>query len=94
MKQIESQSLMALIVYSIGSYQQGFEHFKENHLDSALENYSLMKDYILSNEKYMEEKENFKRDGSEKTPLVNAQRRFKKARKKLLDFVVEQNRKL
>jgi hypothetical protein len=47
----------------------------------------------VCNEKYIEEKENFKKDGSAKTPLVNAQRGFKKARKKLLDFVAEQNQK-
>lgn len=93
MKSIESQSLMALIVYSIGSYQQGHDHFKARHLDSALENYNLLKDYVVCNEKYIEEKENFKKDGSAKTPLVNAQRGFKKARKKLLDFVAEQNQK-
>ena len=93
MRPIESQSLMALIVWSIGSYQQGDDHFKDNHLENALENYKLLKNYIICNEKYIEEKESFKQDGSTKTPLVNAQRKFKEARKKLFDFVAEQNRK-
>jgi len=90
---IESQSLMALIVLSIGSYQQGYDHFKANHLDTALENYKLMKNYIACNEEYLREKEYFKKDGSVKTPLINAQRRFNRARKKLLEFVAEQNKK-
>lgn len=94
MHNIESQSLMALIVWSIGSYQQGDDHFKYNHLDNAIENYNLLKNYIRCNEKYIEEKENFKQDGNTKTPLLNAQRRFKQARKKLFDFVEKQNRKL
>ena len=93
MTTIESQSLMALIVWSIGSYQQGDDHFKTNHLDTALENYKLLKNYIWCNEKYIEEKENYKNDGSEKTPLLNAHRRFKRARKKLFDFVAEQDQK-
>jgi hypothetical protein len=90
---IESQSLMALIVWSFGSYQQGDDHFKKNHLDTAIENYKLLKDYIRSNEQYLTEKENYKNDGSEKTPLLNAHRRFKRARKKLIDFIAEQERK-
>lgn len=89
----ESQSLMALIVWSTGSYQQGYDHFKANHLDTALENYNLLLNYITCNEEYLREKENFKKDGSVKTPLVNAQRRFNRARKKLLEFVAEQNQK-
>lgn len=93
MKSVESQSLMALIVWSIGSYQQGNDHFKTNHLETALENYKLLKNYIFCNEKYIEEKESYKNDGSEKTPLLNAHRRFKRARKKLIDFVAEQELK-
>ena len=93
MAPIESQSLMALIVYSTGSYQLGFNHFKSRHLDFALENYKLIKKYIRCNEDYLKEKEKFKNDGGMKTPLVNAQRRFNRARKKLFEFVAEQNQK-
>ena len=57
---IESQSLMALIVWSIGSYQQGDDHFKANHLDTALENYKLLKNYITFNEGYLIKKEKIK----------------------------------
>jgi hypothetical protein len=84
---------MALIVWTIGIYQQGDAHFKINHLDTALENYNFFKEYIICNEEYINEKEKFKKDGSSKTPLLNAQRRFKRARMKLFDFVAEQNRK-
>ncbi|MBV1712701.1 MAG: hypothetical protein KUA37_11980 [Desulfomicrobium sp.] len=94
MNTLESQSMMALIVWSVGSYQQGDDHFKANHLDTALENYKLLKNYIMCNEQYLREKENYKNDGSAKTPLLNANRRFNRARKKLFDFVKEKNETL
>lgn len=81
------QSFMALIVWAIGQYDKSDDHFRKQHLDIALRNAKLLQEYVRHNEEYLEEKERFKKEGAEKTPLLMAQRRFKIARKKLKDFL-------
>lgn len=84
---IVCQSFMALVVWASGGYEQGDDHFKKVHLDSAIINVKLLKNYVMANEMLIEQKMIFKKDGVNKTPLLNAQKRFRTARKELLEYV-------
>lgn len=83
------QAFMALIVWAIGQYDKSDDHFRKTHLEMALKNAKLLQDYVRLSEEYLTEKERFKREGAEKTPLLAAQRRFRLARKRLMDFLQE-----
>jgi len=83
------QAFMALIVWAIGQYDKSDDHFRKTHLEKAIENTKLLENYVIFNEKYLEEKETFKKEGGKKTPLLQAKKRFETARARLLKFLSE-----
>ena len=86
---VTCQAFMALMVWAIGQYDKSDDHFRKTHLEIALKNAKLLQDYVYLNEEYLVAKEVFKKEGDKKTPLLAAHRRFKMARKNLLQFLSE-----